>query len=288
MHLAASRGLYTTSYDIQPGLLGRIQVVCAGGEVADIADFVVDIRQVEVDEICDLRLLLHDAGGGVHEQRSGQRIIAAVHGRIVGFHALDGENLQGVGVLGVVSIAEVTDGVGAAQNTPDEHIVVLTELLILGAERFLSILVEDLFHEEIEGAGIGAGNEALDRLARPTGIHIRPQFCVTREQQGQFIEGGAFDEVVLIAYDHSQSVGANPNLDRFPTNGLAIGDFFVLDRTAGVGDIRFARHAEALETCTGADAVDGDVVGVAFISKAFGHALGKREHGRAASDDDVA
>ena len=68
----------------------------------------------------------------------------------------------------------------------------------------------------------------------------------------------------------------------------AVGRFFVLDRAAGVGDVGLAGLAEALEAAAGADAVDGDLAGEAFILEALGHALGQREDGRGAGGDDVA
>ena len=55
---------------LQPGLLGAIQRLGGGGEVAHVQDFIVDVSQVVVDEIGHLGLGLHDSGVGVDEQRA--------------------------------------------------------------------------------------------------------------------------------------------------------------------------------------------------------------------------
>ena len=90
------------------------------------------------------------------------------------------------------------------------------------------------------------------------------------------------DEVVLGGDDHRQGIGAYAELDRGTgrSEGGAVGDFFVLDRAAGIGDIGLAGFAEALEASPGADAVDGDLAGVAFAFEALSHGFGERENGR--------
>jgi hypothetical protein len=66
----------------------------AGGEVADIDDFFVDVGQVEVDEGSDLGLLLQDGGVGVDEERAGQRVAAIFDVSAVGSTPVDGEDLE--------------------------------------------------------------------------------------------------------------------------------------------------------------------------------------------------
>ena len=159
-------------------MLGAVEALGGGWEVADIDDDVVDVGQVEVDEVGDLGLLGHDLGIGVDEERAGQRVLAGIDGFGGGIDAFDGEIAQLAGVLLEVGVAEVADGVFVAADALDEDVVILGELEVAGARGWLfafalfggGILDEDRVHdgfdEVVEGAGVGAGAEALDRLGR--------------------------------------------------------------------------------------------------------------------------
>ena len=109
-----------------------------------------------------------------------------------------------------------------------------------------------------------------------------------REDLGQLLQGHVHQEGVLRADHDRHAVGADAEPDWLAADGLAGGQFIVLDRAAGVGDIGLARLAEALEAGTGADAVDGDVAGVAFVTEQLGHGLTERVDGRTPGRDDVA
>ena len=115
-------------------------------------------------------------GSRVDEQRPGQRIVAVFHRLGGGLHAIDGEDVQHIRVLGVVGVAEETDGVRAAEHTLHQHVVVLAQLHVGGAEDRLLVLVKHLFDKVVKGAAVGAGDEALDRLGRPVGVDVGPGF----------------------------------------------------------------------------------------------------------------
>jgi DNA-binding response OmpR family regulator len=76
------------------------------------------------------------------------------------------------------------------------------------------------FDEVVEGAGVGAGAEALDGLRRPFGAYIRPLLS-GGEDQGKLIFGEIGDEVVLAGDDHRQGVGANPKFERLAADAGA-------------------------------------------------------------------
>jgi hypothetical protein len=105
-----------------------------GGEVPYIFDLIVDVSQEEVQVSCYLGFLFDDAGIGVVEKRARERIFVAVHGRLGGLDAIDGEHGQGVSVLGLVSVAEETDGVGTTEHALDEDVVVFGELGVGGSQ----------------------------------------------------------------------------------------------------------------------------------------------------------
>ena len=63
----------------------------------------------------------------------------------------------------------------------------------------------DGFDEVVKGAGVGAGDEALDGFGGPLGADIRP-FGGGGEDLGQFGQGDISEEVVLGADDHGQGV----------------------------------------------------------------------------------
>ena len=126
-------------------------------------------------------LLLHDVGVGVDEERAGQRVLAGVHGFSRGRHAFDRQVRQLALVLLEVGEAEVADGVLVAFDALHQDVVVFGQLRLAAPSRLphpypcqLRILDIDRVHhrldEVVEGAAVGAGAEALDRLGRPAGF----------------------------------------------------------------------------------------------------------------------
>ena len=119
--------------------------------------------------------------------------------------------------------------------------------LALAASSSLTDGVHDGFDEVVEGAAVGAGAEALDGLGRPGGIDIGPAWRRSEKILASSSRVTPRQEVVLRADDDGQGVGADAELDRRAADGLAVFDFAVLDRAAGVGDVGLAGLAEALE-----------------------------------------
>ena len=117
---------------IQPEQFGYIQHFSISGEVADFIDDVVDVGQEVVDVSGDLGFLLHDGGIGVDEEWACQWVGEAVDGIEGSLDAIDGEHVGDIGVLDIVGIAIETDGIGAADDALDKHVVVFRKLCVAG------------------------------------------------------------------------------------------------------------------------------------------------------------
>ena len=226
-------------------------------------------------------------GGGVDEQRARQRVGGIVDALPARLDSVDVEHVQLVRVLGVVGVAEEAHRVGAAEDALHQDVVILAHLQVAGAQDRHLVLVEHLFHEVFEGAAVGAGNEALNRLVRPVRVDVAP-IGGGAEQGVELFHADVVGEGVVLAHDHGQGIGADADLDRLAADSLTVGHFLVLDRPAGVGNVGFAAGAEPLEAGAAADAVDADVAGVALVLEPLDHALGQREHGGTAGGNDVA
>jgi len=273
------------SHGIEPGLFGLIEGLDAGGEVTYIEDLIVDVSQVVVDEIRHLGLGLHDCSIGVYEQRAREGIFVGLGSFCIGFDAAHRDGADDVGVGLGVGEAEVADGIGAASDALNQDIVIFGELDAFGSQDggFAGVGViavgggHHSFDEVIEGSGVGAGAEALDGFSGEGRVEVSPGDC-GGESQGDLFDGQILNEVVLGGDDHRQGVGADAELDGSAADGCAVSDLFVLDRATGVGDIGLASFAEALEARPGANAVDGDLSGIAFAFEAVSHGFGKRVH----------
>src|SRR3972149_2814449 len=119
--------LHPQAEGFHPGLHAGVQRVLPRREVTNLTDDFVDSGQVEVDKGGHLRLLLQDFGGGVDEQGAGQRIGTVVDRLRRRGNALHREDVQTIGVLLVVCVAEVADGVGTDLNTLPPNVVVFAD-----------------------------------------------------------------------------------------------------------------------------------------------------------------
>jgi hypothetical protein len=113
---------------------------------------------------------------------------------------------------GCIRGGEVADGVGAADDTLDEDVIVFAQL------------------------GFRSGE---DGFSGPLGAHIHPGLS-RAEDKGQLFEGDIRDEIVLLADGDGYGVGADTELNRFTADGLAGIDFAVLDGAGSVGDVGLA------------------------------------------------
>jgi hypothetical protein len=172
----------------------------------------IDESQVEIDEVGHLGFGLHDGGIRVDEQGTSQGVLGAIDGLQGGFDTLQGEDTQYILVLVVIGIAEEADGVGAADDTLDEDVIVFAQL------------------------GFRSGE---DGFSGPLGAHIHPGLS-RAEDKGQLFEGDIRDEIVLLADGDGYGVGADTELNRFTADGLAGIDFAVLDGAGSVGDVGVA------------------------------------------------
>ena len=271
----------------KPVQLRSHQRFCTGGEVTHFDDLFVDVGQEEVDIGSDLGLFTHDGSIRVDEERASQRVRVVVHVGSDGLNAFDGEHLEGVLILGVVSVAEEPDRIGTAQDTLNKHVVILGEVELGSVQDRLFVLIEDLFDEIVEGSRVGARDVAHDGLSRPIGVDICPGLS-SRKDSGKFVDCYILDKVVLLANSDCQSIGADAELDGCAAEGGAGFNFAVFNGAGSVGDIGLTGLAEALEAATRADGVDGDLTSETFVLEAGGHNFSQREDGGTASSDHIA
>ena len=97
------------------------------------------------------------------------------------------------------------------------------------------IFVKDLFHEVIEGTGIGAGDVAQNRFGWPGSIDISPSFGCG-EDGGQLFDGDIGQEIIFLADGDGQGIGTDAELDGGTADSGTRFNFAVFDRTAGIGD----------------------------------------------------
>src|SRR5690606_29587896 len=171
------------------------------GNIPDRRSDLVRRRGVELDELLDLRALLELVGVDVDVERAAQRLVGAVRdgldARANGAGAgIDRDRLQRVLVLFVVGEAEVAEGIRAAGDALDQHVVDLARGVV-GAD--LTILAEDLLVEVVGGSGGRARTVQLDRLLREVGSNVRPvrDTTVGSPDAGELVDGQVLDEVVL-------------------------------------------------------------------------------------------
>ena len=181
-------------------------------------------------------------------------IFTGLGGLGIRFDTINGEGFEFALVFLKISVAEISDGIGAAFDALDEDIVIFRELGVGSVENGffafgeirLAIGIEvgrthDGFDEVVEGTRVGAGAEAQDRLSGPLRADIGPVGS-GREDRGQFFLGHIGDEVIFAADNDCQCVNTDLELDRRASRcqcATAL-DLAVLDGAGGVGDVGLA------------------------------------------------
>ena len=176
------------------GAVGRVQVVL--NECLDVG--LVDCSRRDVDE---------------QRPRQG-RIGAVVDGLVVGQNAavtaVDGHQLQPIGVLGVVGIPEVAQCSLVVGDAGDQDVVVLAGQEV-GA-RCLRFSVHRL-GEVVEGAGVHAGGIQAHVPVGPLRanlVPLRDDLLGLRGPDGvELVHGHALDEIVAWVYHHAEAVDGN-------------------------------------------------------------------------------
>ncbi len=260
--------------------------------VLDFLGQLAAFLEIELDEFLDLGLV-HRLGADVDEDRTRQRLIFAGHHGVdrrchrlaLGIDDLHG--LQLALVLVVIGETEEAQRIVVARDALHQHVVVFRGGEIAAAGLGFAV---DGFGEVVEGAGIGAGAEELERRIGPGRIDVLPLHDLALGGRLphllEFGHGQLIDERVLRVHHHGQGVESHRQLDILDAGLGAVFHFLLQDGARRVGNVGLTA-AELLEAAAGTGNPHGnsDATLLGFL-EVLGNRLGDGKHGRGAVDLD--
>src|SRR5918997_1253356 len=249
------------------------------------------LREVEIHERLDRPVVLQRVGAHVDEQWAGEQILTGANGLLAGLDAVHRERLERVEVVLVVGVTEVAERVFVAGDALDEHVVVLTSLVV-GTIRFLFVPNDDLVKKLVR-ARLGAGTVEAQLPVGPIGAYLAPTGNLAfRGRLPHRLELLGRDVrrpiVALFVDDDRDAVEGDWDLDEL--DPVLLADWHLLGHVYRPGSVRDlgVALAESLEPVAGSRAADLDARLRVLFPEQLRGCLGDRLHGAGAFDVDTA